>query len=374
MAGPEQQLILPLERVALPLHIETFLYALYVVLITYLLIRPWTVALPLVIIISTSVMFVIFSLYWALDIYLVTAKFYYLRTPELVGVPGIQIQQGSWRGVPSTGGLPPQSFPLVYVQWVSQLVLLVLGDYVSLWRAWAIFGKPRWLYVSLLSTAVIESAIFIMLFITTSPAYFPTSAAFARVSAKARIPLTFIGYSMTGAAQLASTLLIAYKAWAYWKDVRTIVKSRHVAILIVVVESGIVYFVLLAQYGFTSFFDPKKSTWSAAVLSSFYSVPLIAMYPTLVVVLVASRRTVLEEASAEVSVGDMRFASNRRESTSHAISDVAPTVLTLVRVSSEEYEPDMDGESYTAHSAVESGGGELSRTEKGLGSRPPLSG
>ncbi|VDC06679.1 unnamed protein product [Peniophora sp. CBMAI 1063] len=375
MAGPEQQSISLLERVALPLHIETFFYALYVLLITYLLIRPWaarrTVALPLVIVISTSIMFVIFSLYWALDVYLLSAKFRYLRTFPLVDAPDIRIQQGTWRGVPTTRGLPPEAFPLLYVQWISQLALLVLGDYVSLWRAYVVFEKPRWLYASFVSTAAIESAIFVLLFITTSPAYFPTSPAFARVSDKARVPLTFIGYSTTGAAQLTSTSLIAYKAWKHWKDVRTIIKSRGVAAMTVAAESGIVYFALLAQYGFTSFFGPKNGNWSVAVLSSFYSVPLIAMYPTLLVVLVASRRTVLEEAS----VGSLHFASNERESTSHAVSDVAHPVLSPARISSDEAESDVERGSYTAayDAIAEPGDAELARAEKGLTSRPPPS-
>ncbi|VDC06680.1 unnamed protein product [Peniophora sp. CBMAI 1063] len=311
-------------------------------------------------------MFALYSLYWSLDVYLLWAKFDYLLLPQPASAPGISITQASWKGAPTTGGLPPGSFPMLFVQWLTGMILIVLGDFVSLWRAWAIFGKPRWLYIVLVSTAAIESAIFIMLFVSTSPAYLPTSSAFARVSAKARVPLTFLGYSVTGLAQISATSLIAYKAWAHWRDVREVAKSRNVAALVVVIETGIAYVLLLAFYGFVDFFEPKNSGWNVASVDRFYSVPLIAMYPTLVVVLVASRRTVLEEASTG-SLGDMQFATgvvNRTESVSH-IRDVGRTAHTTNR---ESYDSEYDIGRVTggARDAVTSNGEELAPMEKGM--------
>ena len=55
---------------------------------------------------------------------------------------------------------------------------------------------------------------YILLIISASVLYISVAVPhFVDPLAKARTPITFLGYSTTGVTQLISTTLIAYKAW-----------------------------------------------------------------------------------------------------------------------------------------------------------------
>ncbi|KZV74661.1 hypothetical protein PENSPDRAFT_732200 [Peniophora sp. CONT] len=123
--------------------------------------------------------------------------------------------------------------------------------------------------------------------------------------AGARMLITFTGYSITGLAQLVSTTLIAYRAWVHWREVRESiyrsVSRPSLAALAIIIESGVAYLALLVWYGSISWWG---NPYSAVVYTCrFYSVPLIAMYPTLVIIVVTSHRSVLERSIGVHSAG-----------------------------------------------------------------------
>ncbi|VDC06681.1 unnamed protein product [Peniophora sp. CBMAI 1063] len=325
-----------IEKLAFSLLAETFLFALYTILIAYLVCRPCTTrkaaSLPSFMLPFTLSMFVLYLLYWTLDVYLLWAEFDSFLSPPPKNVEGPNIQNVHWKGASSINkdGLAPKYYATVYVQYIAQLTLIVLGDFVSLWRAFVIFGKQKWLYMLLIGIAGAESVTYVLIFTSSSTEYISSPVSgLVNALAEARTPLTFIGYSVSGLAQAASTSLIAYKAWVHWRDVREFMdrstKRRSLTALAVIIESGIVYLGLLIWYGAINYWGAPDSL--AVYTCRFYIVPLIAMYPTLVVVIVASRRSVLERSivpkaqvmetapPVEVNLPDSRERTYRARST-----------------------------------------------------------
>ncbi|VDC06684.1 unnamed protein product [Peniophora sp. CBMAI 1063] len=345
--------VIQVEKLAFSLLGETYIFALYAVLIGYLVVRRRaarrTITLPVFILVFTLTMFIVYTLYWTLDVYLLWVKYQaVLRLPQLKRAATRALAtQMHLKGAPSTDGLPAESYPVLFVQWSSGLTLIVLGDFVSLWRAWVIFGKPRWLYVLLVCAAATESLIFVMLFISTTPAFFAVSPTFLRATSKIRVPLTFCSYSSAGLAQLGSTSLIAYKAWAQWRDVRAFMQRstipRSVAVMLIVIESGLVYIALLAWYGFIDFFG--KKTWIVVSTCRFYSIPLVAMYPTLVIVLVACRHSVLEPSVASTNSLDEVHRTGRPTVRQQDTNRIRYPTFVIPHKNLDDWEIDLDGDS-----------------------------
>ncbi|VDB85479.1 unnamed protein product [Peniophora sp. CBMAI 1063] len=209
---------------AYSLLLETFLFALYVILMVYLVCRPCGArqghALPRLLKFFTSSMFILYLVYWALDVHLLRMGYLTLRLSS--------VKRHSHVGrhldrVPPTleASLPQEFFTVVYVQYILQLTLA------------------------------------------------------------------------------SATVLIAFKAWVYWRDVRgsvhRSVSSPGLRALASIIESGIVYLALLVWYGSIEFWGASDSLarWTAR----YYCVPLIAMYPTLVIAIVGSRRSMQERRS-----------------------------------------------------------------------------
>lgn len=110
---------------------------------------------------------------------------------------------------------------------------------------------------------------YILIFVSSSMEYLSVSVpGFVDALAGARMLITFIGYSITGLAQLVSTTLIAYRAWydayctvevalrpilprVHWKEVRESiyrsVSRPSLAALAIIIESGVVYLALLVR-------------------------------------------------------------------------------------------------------------------------------
>ncbi|VDB83389.1 unnamed protein product [Peniophora sp. CBMAI 1063] len=293
-----------------PLLAETFLFALYAVLTGYFISKRWsnrrTNPLPAFILWTTLTMFVACVGYWVIDVYLLWAEAYRFlpRQTELQGT-----------GIFFDGLDMPWSPPL-YVQSILQLLLVLLGDVVSLWRGYVISGRPRWLRRLVISIIVVESLIYLWVAISWSTYYLPPSnSGFYDALVKSRRPVVYTSYAITGIAQTASTVTIAHKAWAHWRNSSGFVvkSSMHssLAMLAIVIETGVAYLLLLIWFATINDLIGRHGS-AAAVTSSYYFTPLVAMYPTLVVVLVSIRRSPLEPSGVSTSAasGRLRFAAS----------------------------------------------------------------
>ncbi|KZV63147.1 hypothetical protein PENSPDRAFT_758184 [Peniophora sp. CONT] len=303
-----------MEECVFPFIVETFLFALHAVLTVYFIYQRWvkrrkTASLPMFILTVALMMFLLSAAFWSLDIYLLWERVYQL----------LPLRQTDSSGeIDLAGIISPASIP-AYVQQILLPLIVVIGDTVSLWRAYVLFARPRWLYVTLVGVVVVESMAYILLALSLAAHYFPRVSTSGVLNSLGRHQgFCVLGaYILTSVAQLSATLSISFKAWAHWNDIRKFMPhdspTRHsLAMLAVLIESGIIYFALLAWFGMINWYGTNGS--AARSTSGFYVAPLAAMYPTLVVVIVATRRSVLEHSisHSKPSFG-LRFATNTGE-------------------------------------------------------------
>ena len=110
----------------------------------------------------------------------------------------------------------------------------MLGDAVSLWRAYAIYGRPKWLYALFHAMILVESSKLCMSdspfpgsltrLVTVASAFFCASLSVDYLPlsqdslsyiflVKTKTYWFLLAYLVTDLSQLTATLLIAYKAW-----------------------------------------------------------------------------------------------------------------------------------------------------------------
>ncbi|KZV68548.1 hypothetical protein PENSPDRAFT_753999 [Peniophora sp. CONT] len=212
----------------------------------------------------TMAMFLMFTLYWLINVYILWAETY-----------------NAWWGTdPDDQQVSDVVNVLGNLQFLTRALMLILGDAVSLWRAYAILGRPRWLYI--LSTFIVSAEV--ALWIAIAVEFIK-----AKISLDSNILLTAVAVFIAAFVQLLSTLMIGYKTWLHWSDVREFVGPsnvrRSLAVLTVVIESGV------------------------ALHSGSQSETLQAMYPTVVIVLVSARLAILERSiNSAAAQSDVRFA------------------------------------------------------------------
>ncbi|VDB87046.1 unnamed protein product [Peniophora sp. CBMAI 1063] len=268
-----------------PLLLETFLYALYAASSAYFIQSRWinrkTTHLTPFMLWVTVTMFTLFSAYWAIDVYLLWLEMYrYLPLQSEPIDPNAQYLDGLYI---------PWSVAY-YAQQPLQFTMLVLGDTVSIWRAYVIWGRPRWLFL-------LFTGLYTLVLIAGRPGPQSIDDNFGhRIYRDAHISANVV----TMAAQVLATAFIVYKAWECWKDVRKLssqLRLRYsLAILAVIIESGAIYMALLVWYGVLDVSTGYRQDNLLMATTFYYMTPLIAMYPNLVVILVATRRSVLERS------------------------------------------------------------------------------
>ncbi|VDB83446.1 unnamed protein product [Peniophora sp. CBMAI 1063] len=283
-----------------PLLLETFFIALHAVLTLYIVHRRWVdrKVVPLVhpFLFVILAMFFISSCHWALDVFMLWRDIYKLL-PQL-GV-----------STPVLGYLQDQPEAL-YAQQVLGNILVVFGDGAIQWRAYAIFGRPRWLKRFLIVMFIVEVGLYVVAVLYELLPLFPqahTSLLLAKSYGRVWIPISSATLAVTGWTYTSSTALIAYKTWRHRKDVRTYAhqyKSQTLVVLAVVVESGVAYTVLWAWYTGINFSSlTRMQAWL-----DFYSVPLFAMYPAIIIMLVATRRSILDRSThATGTISEIRY-------------------------------------------------------------------
>ena len=126
--------------------------------------------LPIFMLFVTLSMYILYSAYWALDVYLLWIEIYrYL--PREGAEPAVMFLDGLL--IPWSVAYYTQTaiqFVMVNLyacttseetqaQWFPQLVL---GDTVSLWRAYVVWSRPRWLFTLFIFMAVVESGAFLL--------------------------------------------------------------------------------------------------------------------------------------------------------------------------------------------------------------------
>ncbi|VDB83431.1 unnamed protein product [Peniophora sp. CBMAI 1063] len=280
---------------AFPLLLETSIFAFHSALTMYMVYKRWRErkTMPFVnpLLLATLAMFALFTAHWSIDAYLLKAHAILVsHTVVLAFDPQAKI----------LGHVKETQANASFARDILGVAILILGDCISLWRSYVVSGRQRLLYrVSvLLGAAVFLAYVAITVFIFMTEHHY----------------LLFYGQIITCVPNLFATIVIGYQAWVHWKDVRQFVQrssmSHGLVVLTMVVESGVVYVVTVASY--IAILGATHNTETVA----YYLIPLIALYPTIVIVLVTTRRTVLEQsisfASSKKKRKNVRFTQPTR--------------------------------------------------------------
>ncbi|KZV77192.1 hypothetical protein PENSPDRAFT_746960 [Peniophora sp. CONT] len=221
--------------------------------------------------------FALLSAYWALQVYA------FWKATSLALHP-----------IDANNGTPNHNIeilnePLHIAQELLILLIFLIGDCIALWRAYVICGRQRWFWIVCLTLAVADMGSIVAL-IWIEPQY------------AASILAAMALYS-TGASQLLSTSVISRKAWLHWKDMREFSEQTDlrysIAILFVLSESGIVYVCIYILYLGVSL--GQSAGPGGYTMPYDFFVPIAAMYPVIILQLVAARKSLLERTIDHVS-------------------------------------------------------------------------
>ncbi|VDB93573.1 unnamed protein product [Peniophora sp. CBMAI 1063] len=158
--------------------------------------------------------------------------------------------------------------------------IYVVTDVITLWRVYVVFQKPKWLLALLVFTGLVETGFsisVIYLASTTTPA---SSAHQQNV-------------------YRASYLTAGVSTTSHWREIKEFINAsasrRLVPMLLLIVEIGAVYSALCIWFNLIWAYN---SSWNETAFywSGFCMVTLAAMYPTLVIMLVAAHGSVVERS------------------------------------------------------------------------------
>ncbi|VDC07997.1 unnamed protein product [Peniophora sp. CBMAI 1063] len=173
--------------------------------------------------------------------------------------------------------------------------IYVMTDVITLWRVYVVFQKPRWLLALLVFTGLVETGFSISVVYLASVT---TPASSAHQQDVYRASYLTVGVSTT-ICQVFSSAMIGYKAWSHWREIKEFINAsasrRLVPMLLLIVEIGAVYSALWIWFNLIWAYN---SSWNETAFywSDFYMVTLAAMYPTLVIMLVAAHGSIVERS------------------------------------------------------------------------------
>ncbi|VDC07977.1 unnamed protein product [Peniophora sp. CBMAI 1063] len=293
------------ERV-FPVFVETILYTLYSVLMITHLIKhrnnprhaPSIFALSMWLYLPCTVC-------WALDFSLLWTDLYRYLPGTLS--PAATSSSDNDR-------LALNNSNRIFVRAICGGTVFVFCDVVAMWRAYVLYGRPRWLGIGCLCLFAFSSVMYTMVgvFDATTLLRDPPSFASHRFTPTAALELT--AFSTTLLAHLGSTILISRKAWIHRRWLRKLIDtqngsggsndSKPMVVVYTVIESGIMYTSesLWAVYVSTGWLSDYGRTWTG-----FWMYQISGMYPTLVVVVVLLRGSLLEQSAART--GDRRVGT-----------------------------------------------------------------
>ncbi|KZV70093.1 hypothetical protein PENSPDRAFT_685852 [Peniophora sp. CONT] len=241
--------------------------------------------------------------YWAIDIALLRQELYVLLPNQVSDAPDPRVYNAlaDLRGAEK------------YAQAIIQVVIWSISDCITLWRAYVILERPRWLGLTILLLLFLEFADYVVyltlyLFALTHPPRF--IAVLWQNSGGLIGTAPFVAASsLTATVQVFATSLIAYKAWSILQSRRGVLHGpgRNFRTLSVFIESGVAYTVLWIWYAVGA--NNMITSKTTAAWTDFYVVPITAMYPTLVMMIVTVQDSVLADADNWPSrASSFRFA------------------------------------------------------------------
>ncbi|KAF9041161.1 hypothetical protein BDP27DRAFT_1455281 [Rhodocollybia butyracea] len=172
----------------------------------------------------------------------------------------------------------------------------LIGDAVVLWRTWAVWSTHS---IVILPTVLwISSFGCLLAWVITRVTQSIEPLGWANFNFGNDDPefLLLTNYILSLAVNGVSTILIAYKAWEHRSLIKnsftvSSVSTRAGKTLALLLESGMIYFVLFSIQLFNFVPNPNVSATAASIIASLGD-QLLGLYPTLIIILVHRKQTI----------------------------------------------------------------------------------
>ncbi|VDB83781.1 unnamed protein product [Peniophora sp. CBMAI 1063] len=306
-----------------PLILESMLFALFTVLIAYHSLKYWEGRKRTRSIFAVCVcLYILCAICWALDVWIVWVDLYHVL-PRQLSPATLDPASDPYATVDRLTG------PMLFARHICTRIIFIMCDWVSLWRAYAIYGSPRWLKIACIMIVAVSCALYTVVTIFSATPKLNDPPAFAIrflvFHGGVNMAFEYMSLSTTACAQIFATALIAWKAWIYRRDVAIPLSKRDATgstdhkrlftILCIVIETGILYTCLFITHvlSVAILLGAGYSTWSF-----FWISQLSGICPTLIVVVVSIQQSVLERsAQTDNAASDLtlsiQFAGNPRD-------------------------------------------------------------
>ncbi|VDB83399.1 unnamed protein product [Peniophora sp. CBMAI 1063] len=282
-----------------PLLVETGLIAIFTVQTTYFAYHRWTRKEPdaafvyahhrrihvNALLCLAVFMYLLALAYWALDVVVAQQELLVFWPELLTATAGPDPYQSLTNRLGTTW----------YAQAVIQGFIWTASDAVALWRAYVVHREARWLGIAIPLLLLTEFGVYAgyLVFYTH---ILPTPPEVVRRKSMSSIIVVapyLAAASITVTVQVFATTLIAYKAWTLWKERKDLFtgSGRLVRTLAVWIESGMMYTLLWIWYILAT--NDSVFSWEMTAWTEYYSIPLMAMYPSLVVMVVTMQNSAL---------------------------------------------------------------------------------
>jgi len=224
-----------------------------------------------------------------------------------------------------------QMFPLIIVQnWVGQIQTYI-SDGIVLWRAWVLFSGQEWMMA--LPVALCLGSIGTGLGFLASSNNWPALVAIQDRQPVLALKLVTANIALSFATNVVATLLIAYRLWAHRKLVgvkafRASSKSPVQNVLVILVESGIVYCAIQLVGTVLNLIPSSANVQSAqsyiSLVINGLAISATAMYPIVVIMFVNQQRTIIECFGLDNTLKQLTNDNKYRAATPGHISFASP--------------------------------------------------
>ncbi|KAJ7575227.1 hypothetical protein C8J56DRAFT_1063778 [Mycena floridula] len=319
---------------SLPIIVETVFWTLYIesaVLTIVLLWRKGLTRARIALLTLIGMMFILDTVLFSLDLYA-----FFLQTRDIL--------LNSMFDGDGLDGVLNLVDTVASVYSILNLFMLILGDCIVIWRAYAVWTRSR--------IVTVIPVLFLLGWIVNFPIYVSCNIKhkddeFNGLGPVSRSATSIAAYILSFCANFSATLMILYTAWSFYvsqRDLRDTTaplrqRSQVARVLLLLVESGFAYFLLMvlsialnlvptSDYGVTLLVDQ--------VLGIILTPHCAAMIPTLTILLIT-----LYGSFEEYSIGNIsqpiHFANPRI------------TQLTQESILSHPVQPESDAEANNSH-------------------------
>ncbi|KAI0033007.1 hypothetical protein K488DRAFT_70187 [Vararia minispora EC-137] len=200
-------------------------------------------------------------------------------------------------------------FPLVPIFYT---FMTVLGDIIIIWRVFAFWMGPRERRLLVIPLTILTASIVTLFMIIDCSVRSKGQLLLGNFDSGAYCShVQTASYLANTLTTLVSTIMISYKTWVYRRTIKASLSepsSRVERVMIILVESGIIYFLFFLEVFIASLGDitqRQAATPSLAFASTVYIYTIshvVGIYPTVIVILVHHQKSYIDTTAMHTSI------------------------------------------------------------------------